>query len=162
MVATGETADMGRTSIQVSDELADELHGRKDRGDSYEDVIWRLMDGEDADEPRESGETEEAPPTAETGEPLASGERERLRDALAGSGDLLGRRVDAILSMYDVLRKQGSAEKDELLDAVDVDATGYASPASVWANMVKGKDTLSALPGVEPPATGRSEWRYNE
>lgn len=35
---------MGRTTIQVSDELADELHDRKDRGDSYEDVIWRLLD----------------------------------------------------------------------------------------------------------------------
>jgi predicted CopG family antitoxin len=39
---------MTRTSIQVSEELADELHSRKDRGDSYEDVIWRLI--EDTDE----------------------------------------------------------------------------------------------------------------
>jgi predicted CopG family antitoxin len=40
---------MAKTSIQVSEELADELHGRKNRGDSYEDVIWRLIDeaGED-------------------------------------------------------------------------------------------------------------------
>jgi predicted CopG family antitoxin len=35
---------MGRTSIQVSEELADELYGRKERGESYEDVIWRLID----------------------------------------------------------------------------------------------------------------------
>lgn len=35
---------MGRTSIQVSEELADELHDRKDRGDSYEDVIWQLIE----------------------------------------------------------------------------------------------------------------------
>lgn len=41
-------ADMGRTTIQVSDELADELHSRKSRGESYEDVIWRLI--EEADE----------------------------------------------------------------------------------------------------------------
>jgi len=39
---------MGRTTIQVSDELADELHSRKGRGDTYEDVIWRLIgDGDD-------------------------------------------------------------------------------------------------------------------
>lgn len=38
--------DMGRTTIQVSDELADELHERKDRGESYEDVIWKLIDEE--------------------------------------------------------------------------------------------------------------------
>jgi predicted CopG family antitoxin len=43
MVPTSERSDMGRTTIQVSDELADELHDRKDRGDSYEDVIWRLI-----------------------------------------------------------------------------------------------------------------------
>jgi len=43
MDATVLADDMGRTSIQVSDELADELHDRKERGESYEDVIWRLV-----------------------------------------------------------------------------------------------------------------------
>ena len=46
MVPTTERSDMGRTTIQVSDELADELHERKGRGDSYEDVIWRLLNDE--------------------------------------------------------------------------------------------------------------------
>lgn len=40
---------MGRTSIGVSEQLADELHDRKNRGDSYEDVIWRLIDAADID-----------------------------------------------------------------------------------------------------------------
>lgn len=44
MVTTADVESMGRTSIQVSEELADELHDRKDRGDSYEDVIWRLIE----------------------------------------------------------------------------------------------------------------------
>lgn len=35
------------TSIRISPELADELHDRKDRGDSYEDVIWRLIEKTD-------------------------------------------------------------------------------------------------------------------
>lgn len=35
---------MGRTSIQVSEELADELYERKQRGESYEDVVWRLIE----------------------------------------------------------------------------------------------------------------------
>jgi len=39
-----EMENMGRTSIQVSDELADELYARKQRGESYEDVIWRLIE----------------------------------------------------------------------------------------------------------------------
>jgi hypothetical protein len=37
---------MGRTTIQISDELADELYSRKERGESYEDVIWRNLDGD--------------------------------------------------------------------------------------------------------------------
>ncbi|WP_224449317.1 hypothetical protein [Haloprofundus salilacus] len=42
---------MSDTSIRVSNELADELFDRKKRGESYEDVIWRLI--EDADAARE-------------------------------------------------------------------------------------------------------------
>jgi len=34
---------MGKTTIEVADETADELHDRKNRGDSYDDVIQRLF-----------------------------------------------------------------------------------------------------------------------
>jgi len=37
---------MGRTTIQISDELADELYSRKERGETYEDVIWRNLDSD--------------------------------------------------------------------------------------------------------------------
>lgn len=54
MARATESADMAdRTSISVSEELADELYERKRRGDSYEDVIWRLIekaDGENGDD----------------------------------------------------------------------------------------------------------------
>jgi hypothetical protein len=43
-------SDGGSTSLQISGELADVLHDMKQRGDSYEDVIWRLID---------AGETQE-------------------------------------------------------------------------------------------------------
>lgn len=39
-----------RTSISVSTTLADELYDRKKRGESYEDVIWRLIEKADASE----------------------------------------------------------------------------------------------------------------
>ena len=39
-----ERLSMGDTSIRVSEDLADELYDRKERGDSYEDVIWRLIE----------------------------------------------------------------------------------------------------------------------
>jgi predicted CopG family antitoxin len=39
---------MADTTIAVSEELADELHSRKNRGDAYEDVLWRLLEQADA------------------------------------------------------------------------------------------------------------------
>ena len=90
----------------------------------------------------------------------ASVDLDRLRDALPGSGEVLEARVNAILAMYEYLQEHGSAEKRDLLGVVDADAVDYASPDSVWSNMVNGRDTLRALPGVEPPPSGRMEWRY--
>lgn len=46
MARKEELQTMGRTTIQVSDELADELYNLKERGDSYEDVIWRLIEAQ--------------------------------------------------------------------------------------------------------------------
>lgn len=107
------------------------------------------------EDPRPSnGDT--ADDTHETDESL----RADLRGALSGDGQQLERRVDEVLEMYAVLQAKGRADKQTLLDAVDVEATGYASRESVWSNMVKGRDTLRALPGVETPPVGRSTWRY--
>lgn len=92
---------------------------------------------------------------------LSDNQREMLRDRLAGSGSALMARVDAVEAMYRELRRLGEAEKADLLEVVDVDATAYQSERSVWSNVVKGQDTLSALPGVEAPATGMSTWRYS-
>ena len=50
MATSEESAGMGKTTIQVSDELADELYNRKQRGESYEDVIWRLIEEREENE----------------------------------------------------------------------------------------------------------------
>jgi propanediol dehydratase small subunit len=93
-------------------------------------------------------------------------ERAQLRDELAeavpSSGELAERRADEILKMYDLLRERGEAEKSDLLGVVDVEATEYASAASVWSNMVKGRETLRALPGVETPPEGKTTWKYTD
>jgi len=94
--------------------------------------------------------------------PIDDAVRDRLIDEVPSSGDLAERRADEILKMYDLLRERGEAEKSDLLGVVDVEATEYASAASVWSNMVKGRDTLRALPGVETPPEGRTKWRYND
>jgi hypothetical protein len=41
-----QLSHMGDTSIRISEDLADELYKRKSRGESYEDVIWRLIRNE--------------------------------------------------------------------------------------------------------------------
>jgi predicted CopG family antitoxin len=38
--------DMTRTTVSVSEETLDELYDFKRRGDSYEDVIQRLIDSQ--------------------------------------------------------------------------------------------------------------------
>lgn len=93
--------------------------------------------------------------------PLSDDQEAMLRERLAGSGDRLDGRVDAVRRMYDRLRTLGEATRGDLLNVVDVDATGYAHADSVWSNVVKGKDTLAALPGAEKPASGMSTWRYD-
>jgi hypothetical protein len=158
------------TSIRVSEELADELYQRKGRSTSYEDFIWELLDHVDGD--NDAGTTEVQSDTRNTSrdghtrrtEPRTPVEADvnRLRDELAGSGDLLDRRVNAILDMYEYLVENGEAEKSDLLGAVDVEATGYASADSVWSNMVKGKDTLRSLDGVQTPRKGMTTWRYTD
>jgi len=48
MQVNKEDESMGEyTSIRITHELADELHDRKERGDSYEDVIWRALEAAD-------------------------------------------------------------------------------------------------------------------
>lgn len=162
---------MGRTSIQVSDELADELHGRKDRGDSYEDVIWRLIDGRDSSEQAEAPESAERATTpAAPREPLPSETREQLRDAPDFPGGVdHGDGVEAILAARDYLRKSGPASARQIVLSVGGEfPLKYDIPESLesgeryrgawWRRVVK--PGLQALDDVKAPATGGSEWRY--
>lgn len=126
------------------------------------EVPTDLEEGESSESPQ--GQDSDNTAAQEPPEPadLTDEQRERLRDRLAGSGETLEARVDAISTMYALLREQGSAEKDELLSVVDVDEVGYQDETSTWANLIKGKDTLQSLPGVEPASQTRTEWRYVE
>lgn len=126
------------------------------------DTDGRVQDAA-TDEPGTPPTPAAAVDPASSGRPSLSGETEQhVRESLAGEGDELDQRVTEIAKMYAYLREHGEAEKDELLDTVDIAATGYASRESVWSNMVKGRDTLRALPGVETPPTGKTTWRYTD
>jgi hypothetical protein len=141
-----------RTTITVSDEVWRHLNAMKGRGDSFDDVLRSELDlGEE--QPATPHESEQ-----ERQDPTPTREREQLREALAGTGDLLEVRVDAVLAMRDVLRDQKRATKDELVAVVDPEVVDYADAESVWSNMAKG--TFSKLDGVESPPPGKSEWRW--
>lgn len=148
-----------RITISVPDDLAEEINDQLSYGDNRSEWIREAIEQRlsAANEPTETDSRSDTSPTRthETDDL-----REQLRGELAGSGDLLDRRVDEVFTMYDHLQEHGSAEKDDLLDVVDVEATGYQDEDSVWSNMIKGKDTLRSLPGVETPATGMTTWRY--
>jgi|GEM_PF-2082017 len=59
------------TTLQISDELADELHRRKKRSDAVEDVIWRLIETEDDVEPVTADGTTDTERKAEVYDDLA-------------------------------------------------------------------------------------------
>lgn len=170
MTIADTTDDMGRTTIQVSDELADELHERKERGDSYEDVIWRLIGsggGRSSDrDPR--GETvEDAPPEPESRPDESYAARDDaehvLRElGLPGRGDDLEARIEALLEMHDLLREREGerVETEDLKEIVERHAHGYADADSFWTNCVKKNsaqdrpNALKALPGVREAGSG--------
>lgn len=138
-------------NVALDDSTAAELEEIKEElgltwADALEEGLRCL-----ADEPLEEPDTT---PTRATTPPRMPAEvdTDALRDALPGSGDDLDGRVTAVLLMYDRLRERGRAEKADLLEVVDVDATGYASEDSLWANAVKARrerpNALTLLPGV--------------
>jgi predicted CopG family antitoxin len=157
MLDANQPEYMGRTTIQVSDELADDLHERKQRGDSYEDVIWRLIEAAETESRQEARKTSSS-------DPLTSIE-------LPGSVDRESA-VRAIHAARDHLRREGEATKQDLIVSLmpdhplgyDVDEAlskldvGERYRGAWWRRVVK--PGLKALPEVEKPVQGGSRWRY--
>ena len=132
---------METTTIELSRENWQWLNSLKlSPGESFNDVLDRLRT--DMDSPPDTGYN--------------------LPDSLdlPGSGEKLTYRRGTISRMYVHLTRHRTATKSDLLELVDTEKTGYASPESFWSNCVKGKDTLQSLPGVHPPGPGERTWRF--
>jgi len=147
--------------------LADELRDEICPTDTFDGHTQPPRDGPDPGEttPREQhAQSVGEDTTAGSGDVSARVSlRDQLREELAGSGDRLERRVDAVLAMYDHLREHTEATNDELQGLTDPDDVNYADAESMWSNMVKGKDTLRSLPGVVKPPKGTDDpWQYRE
>ena len=143
-------ASMGdATTISVPEDLADELYERKGRGETYADVIRRLLEAEEGsptpsmDDGLPAGEAEEtrrATPQADEEEPPA-GSLDALVDDVAGevlpgSGAKLEDRREAFAAVVEYLREHGDATPAELPSEVYPEHHGrYTSgkdPAQSW------------------------------
>lgn len=143
----GTIAPMGTTTIEISTENWQWLNSQKQPGESFNDVLDRLRGAETSTSPYQSeGDVEQLPDDLD----------------LPGSGDVLDRRRATVARLYALLQERGRAEKGDFLEAVDAEAVGYSSPESFWSNCIKGRDSLKALPGVQPPSEGGRYWRFEE
>ncbi|WP_230455356.1 hypothetical protein [Halorubrum sp. BV1] len=159
------------TSIRVTEELADELFDRKKRGETYEDVIWRLIEQADVGGAEPASETEESredPALTPAPQPEEEGVVDDDMDVeallrsldLPGSGSKYEARVETVLAFYEYLREHAGervskGDLEVLVEDRDLDVA-YASFGSFWGNWVKknesqgrGFNTLTQLPGVE-------------
>jgi predicted CopG family antitoxin len=138
---------METTTIQVSVETYQWLNSQKRPGESFEDVLRRLREGDGESAAQKATEPAESLP-------------EELE--LPGSGETLERRRKALARLYRYLQQEETATREEFLELVDAEDVGYASAESYWSNAVKGRDSFRVLPGVESPGEGEHTWRYSE
>lgn len=140
------------TTISVPEELADRLYERKGRGETYADVIERLLeDAERAEgvgteptdaEPPPVNEVAEEPAQAPEPEPVDEpADLETLledvgQSILPGSGEKLEARIEALRAVVAYLREHGTATPAHFRDDVYPDHvagyTGGQDPATSW------------------------------
>jgi len=173
------------TTISVDEDLADELYARKGRGESYADVIRRLIEqAENAAEPAES-DAEGATPGAGTDsvtpahtrdESAAESGAESLNDIidavaedfLPGSGWKLDERREALHAVVDYLREHGTAKPADFeRDVYPNHSAGYTDgkdPArSWWKNaMYEGLSEVADRSDAVHSADQSGEWAYRE
>jgi len=144
---------METTTIEISVENWRWLTTQKRRpGESFNDVLDRIRQQHDEqpasleNEPTDKIEPADVPADLD----------------LPGSGDTYERRREAIARLYTYLREEGTATRADFLELIDPSDVDYASGASFWSNCVKGRDSLAALEGVQPPGEGEHTWRYTK
>jgi len=147
------------TTIEVREDQADALHDLKERGDSYKDVLDRLLRRHA--EPVEAGqETAEGAPQDVAEAVDLPGPPEREQDCLA-----------AIEAARALIAERGAATKKEIVQEVMPDhAAGYDVEGALekieagerwrgawWRRVVK--PGLEASSEVTAPELGASKWR---
>lgn len=84
-----------------------------------------------------------------------------LRDRIPGSGDNLEGRLDAVRDIWEYLKENGSGQRADFKEVVDVPPTGYKSFNSFYTNCTDNGALLGDLPGVKSPGEGGHTYRYD-
>lgn len=147
------------TTIRVSEELADELYARKTRGDSYEDVLWRLIQQVDAADPtdvdRAPSDQEDVDDDRDV-EPTA--DIDEILSRWTPYGESSDQRLAAGRAVLEELQEREKMTKDEILEDVyphnQVETQSQDSWWRTTARGIGGKDGALAL-AIE---AGAVEW----
>jgi len=190
MNAAMPTGNMSDTTISVPEELADELYRRKARGESYADVIRRLIEKAECTSAGTTGD-ESAVSQAESPTPRASDPSSRpatdataathtpdsersltdliddvADEMLPGSGAKLEARREALHAAVGYLREHGEATPADLQRDVypdhQAEYTDGEDPANSWwkNSIYKGFDELADRADAVGRADTSGEWRW--
>jgi hypothetical protein len=165
MGPTTDNPSVSNTTISLPEDLADELYERKARGESYADVVQRLLEAADSDD-TDTDETADAAP-----EPTTSNAEPATFEAAvsAAAVDIPGRgqkhdaRVEAFRAVVAFLRNHGTATPAELKERVYPDHDGqYATADSWWKNaMYPALATVAETTDAVESADESGRWQFN-
>lgn len=172
------------TTISIPEDLADELYDRKGRGESYADVIWRLIDeaetgqtdgqdtsvvrnAEDSERRREATDATHAPETGPAEPATFMDHVDDVADeTLPGSGAKLEDRREAFHAVVEYLRESGTATPAEFRSEVYPEHKAWYTdgkdPArSWWKNaMYPALAELAERTDTLAKADHTGEWRW--
>jgi hypothetical protein len=118
------------TSIRVSDALADELYARKERGESYEDVLWRLL------EQAEGGEVSRPDDNTPDDTEPAQSVSEAIADALeawpAPTKEKREQKREAAQAALEYLAQTGEAQAKHFKQHIEPEHPIEGQSASTW------------------------------
>lgn len=140
----------GRNTVWwLPDEQAVETDTHAPRADATEDPV-------DAPDATDADESDARDPESAPGEWFPD-----LSERLPGSGANLEGRIQAARDIHDYLKEEGSGQRSDFKEVVDVKATGYKDFNSFYTNCMDNGGVLAELPGVQPPGEGGHTYRYD-
>jgi Arc/MetJ-type ribon-helix-helix transcriptional regulator len=165
MEKTTDNPRVSNTTISLPEELADELYERKERGESYADVVRRLLEAADGGD-TDTDETAEAAPEPTTSDADPATFEAAVSAAavdIPGRGQKHDARVAAFRAVVAYLRDHGTATPSELKERVYPDHDGrYKTAESWWKNaMYPALASVAETTDAVKSADESGRWQFN-